>query len=190
MAHSGHPPHRVPSGDPRHFVTTRDDRSVSCLHLASLGLSLQCTCHVMFAIVSFECLGATHNSNVKDRKTISPSQSFNLCTFDFSFFRLVLLRLTCSWGWHRTLGTAGVIIKILQMAGVEVVLYSARLSMAPAVDCSNVIAFLQGSPNVCLGKNFKDASPMLGSGFEYVCFHVFKIDYLLTCLTLINICPQ
>ena len=36
----------------------------------------------------------------------------------------------------------------------------------PAVDCSNVIAFLQGSPNVCLGKNFKDASPMLGSGFE------------------------
>ena len=82
------------------------------------------------------------------------------------------------------------IINILQMAGVEVVLYSARLSMAPAVDCSNVIAFLQGSPNVCLGKNFKDASPMLGSGFEYVCFHVFKIDYLLTCFTLINICPQ
>ncbi|CAL1163918.1 unnamed protein product [Cladocopium goreaui] len=67
----------------------------------------------------------------------------------------MIVRLTCSWGWHRTLGTAGVIIKILQMAGVEVVLYSARLSMAPAVDCSNVIAFLQGTMRT-LSQNMYD----------------------------------
>ena len=62
----------------------------------------------------------------------------------------MLLRLTCIWGWHRTLGTASVIIKILQMAGAEVILYSEKLSLDPRGDSPSVIAFLQESPNVCL----------------------------------------
>lgn len=86
-----------------------------------------------------------HSFDVNFRRAISFSQNFN-----FGTFRLVLLRLTCSWGWHRTLGTASVIIRILQMAGVEVVLYSAKLTTDAQVDYINVIAFLQGSPNVCL----------------------------------------
>ncbi|CAL1131273.1 unnamed protein product [Cladocopium goreaui] len=54
-----------------------------------------------------------------------------------------IVRLTCSWGWHRTLGTASVIIRILQMAGCEVVLYSAKLSMNPQLDSCNTIANLR-----------------------------------------------
>ena len=105
----------------------------------------------MLAIVSFECVGAIHSFDVNFRRAISLSQSFNFCTF-----RLVLLRLTCSWGWHRTLGTASVIIRILQIAGCEVVLFSAKLSMNPQLDCTNTIAFLQGSPNVWLASNWAE----------------------------------
>ena len=65
----------------------------------------------------------------------------------------MLLRLTCSWGWHRTFGVASLVIKILQMAGCEVVLFSSKLSMDPHVDTGNVIAFLSGSPHVCLASN-------------------------------------
>ena len=77
--------------------------------------------------------------------------SISLCLIEAIFIgtnRSVLwcfLRLTCSWGWHRTLGAASLLMSVLGLSGVEVLLLSFKLSTNLQEDHATVMGFLNGT---------------------------------------------